>query len=298
MFNQGVGGAFHRPCPPEAAQHAAREGRLARTEIPGEGHHHAPAPAPRRAARPRAASRRRRGGRGKAGASALARGWRRLASRTESLSAKRRASNDARHGCRPWRDSRYPLRPASRRAPLSSPFRGRTWLVALRSGKKPPERDTSRHAGATARPGRRSRLGGARAGHRRLGTRARLRRRWASPGPTSPTRRRACCAWLDDGRHGEMAVHGTARRAPLASRRSSCPGTLRVITRPHRLLAGRRTRRAATCSRDRSRAYVSRYALGRDYHKVVAHAAAARSPTASPTRSARSAIASSRTARP
>ena len=73
--------------------------------------------------------------------------------------------------------------------------------------------------------------------------------------------------WLDAGRHGEMdymARHGTRRARPA----ELVPGTVRVVTArldywpaqandPHETLA------------DPSRAYVSRYALGRDYHKVL-----------------------------
>ncbi len=73
-------------------------------------------------------------------------------------------------------------------------------------------------------------------------------------------------AWLDAGYHGEMhymARHGTRRSRPAAL----VPGTVRVIsarldywptaTDPARVLA------------DPTVGYVSRYALGRDYHKVL-----------------------------
>lgn len=73
--------------------------------------------------------------------------------------------------------------------------------------------------------------------------------------------------WLAAGRHGEMAYmarHGAARARPA----QLVPGTVRVITArmnywpdqaaaPHAVLG------------DPSRAYVARYALGRDYHKVL-----------------------------
>ena len=73
--------------------------------------------------------------------------------------------------------------------------------------------------------------------------------------------------WLGQGRHGEMDYmqrHGTRRSRPAAL----LPGTLRIISarmdywppqaaEPDRLLA------QPQC------AYISRYALGRDYHKVV-----------------------------
>src|SRR3569832_337178 len=74
-------------------------------------------------------------------------------------------------------------------------------------------------------------------------------------------------AWLDRGFHGEMdymAAHGTKRSRPA----ELVPGTVRVIsarldyfppasTDPHAVL------------NDTDAAYVSRYALGRDYHKVL-----------------------------
>ena len=74
-------------------------------------------------------------------------------------------------------------------------------------------------------------------------------------------------AWLDAGRHGEMdymARHGVRRARPA----ELLPGTLRVITaRLDYLAPGARD--AATTLADRGKAYVSRYALGRDYHKVL-----------------------------
>ena len=73
--------------------------------------------------------------------------------------------------------------------------------------------------------------------------------------------------WLDAGRHGEMdymARHGVRRSRPA----DLVPGTLRVITA--RLdYWPRDARDAALVLADPSRAYVSRYALGRDYHKVL-----------------------------
>ncbi len=75
--------------------------------------------------------------------------------------------------------------------------------------------------------------------------------------------------WLAKGFHGEMdymAAHGVKRSRPA----ELVPGTLRVITArldyfppdaadPHRIMA------------DAEAAYLSRYALGRDYHKVLRH---------------------------
>ncbi|WP_324780889.1 tRNA epoxyqueuosine(34) reductase QueG [Thiobacillus sedimenti] len=74
-------------------------------------------------------------------------------------------------------------------------------------------------------------------------------------------------AWLERGFHGEMdymAAHGTKRSRPA----ELVPGTVRIISArldyfppagadPHTVLA------------DAQAAYVSRYALGRDYHKVL-----------------------------
>lgn len=74
-------------------------------------------------------------------------------------------------------------------------------------------------------------------------------------------------AWLDAGRHGEMDYmlrHGLKRsRAALLQ-----PGTLRVISVRMDYLPPD----AAPAQRvleDRALAYVSRYALGRDYHKLI-----------------------------
>jgi len=73
--------------------------------------------------------------------------------------------------------------------------------------------------------------------------------------------------WLAAGRHGAMdymARHGVRRARPA----DLIPGTLRVITaRVDYFPAGARD--PAVVLADRARAYVSRYALGRDYHKVM-----------------------------
>ena len=72
--------------------------------------------------------------------------------------------------------------------------------------------------------------------------------------------------WLAAGRHGDMAYmarHGTARSRPA----ELVPGTLRVITA--RMNYWPESADADANLDDASRAYVSRYALGRDYHKVM-----------------------------
>jgi epoxyqueuosine reductase len=74
-------------------------------------------------------------------------------------------------------------------------------------------------------------------------------------------------AWLDAGRHGEMdymARHGVNRARPAAL----VPGTLRVISaRMDYLPPGARDADAVLA--DPLAGYVARYALGRDYHKVL-----------------------------
>jgi len=74
-------------------------------------------------------------------------------------------------------------------------------------------------------------------------------------------------AWLDKGRHGEMhymARHGKRRARPA----ELVPGTLRVVSARLDYLPPRAEPAAAVLA-DPRRAYVSRYALGRDYHKVL-----------------------------
>jgi epoxyqueuosine reductase len=73
--------------------------------------------------------------------------------------------------------------------------------------------------------------------------------------------------WLSQGYQGGMAymsAHGTKRSRPG----SLVPGTLRVITARMDYLPDRDEDLLAICD-DPSRAFVSRYALGRDYHKVL-----------------------------
>src|SRR5688500_17136217 len=74
-------------------------------------------------------------------------------------------------------------------------------------------------------------------------------------------------AWLARGCHGEMdymAAHGTRRSRPA----ELVPGTVRVISvRMNYLPAEARPADAVLgCG---ELAYISRYALGRDYHKVM-----------------------------
>lgn len=74
-------------------------------------------------------------------------------------------------------------------------------------------------------------------------------------------------AWLAREYHGEMAWmarHGTKRSRPEAL----VPGTLSVICVALDYLPAE-ARAMETVLADGTRAYVSRYALGRDYHKVV-----------------------------
>ena len=73
--------------------------------------------------------------------------------------------------------------------------------------------------------------------------------------------------WLALGRHGEMdymARHGTNRSRPAAL----VPGTLRVITARLNYWPAR-AEPARHVLADSHRGYVARYALGRDYHKVL-----------------------------
>ena len=74
-------------------------------------------------------------------------------------------------------------------------------------------------------------------------------------------------AWLDRGRHGEMdymARHGTKRTRPA----ELVAGTLRVISARMNYFPPA-ARDGAAVLDEPGRAYLSRYALGRDYHKVM-----------------------------
>ena len=73
--------------------------------------------------------------------------------------------------------------------------------------------------------------------------------------------------WLDVGLHGEMgymARHGTKRTRPD----ELVPGTLRVLSARMDYWP-RESRDAESALHDAQTGYVSRYALGRDYHKLM-----------------------------
>lgn len=73
--------------------------------------------------------------------------------------------------------------------------------------------------------------------------------------------------WLEQNRHGEMDYmqrHGNKRSRPG----ELIPGTLRVISARMDYWPGT-ARAARTALNDARSGYVSRYALGRDYHKVM-----------------------------
>jgi len=73
--------------------------------------------------------------------------------------------------------------------------------------------------------------------------------------------------WLDEGRHGEMKFmerHGLRRSRPD----ELIPGTVRVISLRMDCHAPDGAAAGEVLS-DLSRAYISRYALGRDYHHIV-----------------------------
>lgn len=74
-------------------------------------------------------------------------------------------------------------------------------------------------------------------------------------------------AWLRAGRHGEMdymARHGARRARPS----EMIPGTIRIITARLDYLP-RNARDPGSTLADSRKAYISRYALGRDYHRVM-----------------------------
>lgn len=72
--------------------------------------------------------------------------------------------------------------------------------------------------------------------------------------------------WLEKGYHGEMewmAAHGKKRSRPD----ELLPGTLRVISARMNYLPG--DTQQIKILKNSEKAYVSRYALGRDYHKLI-----------------------------
>ena len=76
--------------------------------------------------------------------------------------------------------------------------------------------------------------------------------------------------WLDQGRHGEMnymSKHGSRRTRPA----ELVPGTVRVLSARMNYWPGD-ARDAQEALHDVESGYVSRYALGRDYHKVLRNA--------------------------
>ncbi|HET9863796.1 MAG TPA: tRNA epoxyqueuosine(34) reductase QueG [Steroidobacteraceae bacterium] len=76
--------------------------------------------------------------------------------------------------------------------------------------------------------------------------------------------------WVAAGRHGEMDYmwkHGTRRTRPA----ELIPGTVRVLSARMNYWPGDARDAQATLA-DPQAAYISRYALGRDYHKVLRHA--------------------------
>jgi epoxyqueuosine reductase len=85
-------------------------------------------------------------------------------------------------------------------------------------------------------------------------------------GVSLPDAERQLQKWLDAGYHGEMdymASHGMLRARPA----ELVPGTLRVLSvRMNYLPEGAGF---ATNLADPTQAYISRYALGRDYHKLI-----------------------------
>ena len=74
-------------------------------------------------------------------------------------------------------------------------------------------------------------------------------------------------AWLDAGFHGDMdymAKHGVKRARPA----TLVPGTISIIT-ARLSYAPPRAKESWSVINDPGRAFLSRYALGRDYHKVL-----------------------------
>jgi epoxyqueuosine reductase len=87
-----------------------------------------------------------------------------------------------------------------------------------------------------------------------------------------PEDERHLLRWLDAGFHGEMAYmerHGTLRTRP----QELFPGTVRVVSARMDYWP-RDVAEAAAVLSDADLGYVSRYALGRDYHKILRKALA------------------------
>jgi epoxyqueuosine reductase len=87
-----------------------------------------------------------------------------------------------------------------------------------------------------------------------------------------PEDERHLLRWLADGFHGEMDYmerHGTMRSRP----QQLAPGTVRVVSARMDYWPGA-ARAAQTVLDDPTLGYVSRYALGRDYHKILRRALA------------------------
>ena len=78
---------------------------------------------------------------------------------------------------------------------------------------------------------------------------------------------RGLLAWLNEGYHGNMdymAKHGIKRSHPD----KLIPGTLRVIS-VRMNYSPPKTKNSWQVIEDSEKAFISRYALGRDYHKVL-----------------------------
>ena len=87
-----------------------------------------------------------------------------------------------------------------------------------------------------------------------------------------PEDERHLIAWLDAGFHGEMGYmqrHGSMRSRP----QELAPGTVRVVSVRMNYWPAE-ARNAEEVLAEPATAYVSRYALGRDYHKVMRRALA------------------------